>query len=110
MKQFSDSLRGYGYDTHVKYNFICQYCGFDGRAFPNWLQLTVDHIVPKSHGGKDEEDNKITVCQACNSITSRMKFSRNLTKEDIILSKRRLELKKDNQNIINFGRRMLNQN
>jgi len=85
----SDSLRGYGHATHVQYNFTCQYCGYDGRDFPNWLQLTIDHIIPRSHGGTDDAENKITVCQACNSITSRMKFSGQLTREEII------ELKKN---------------
>jgi len=52
------------------------------------LQLTVDHIVPISHGGKDDENNLITVCQACNSFTSRMKFSKGLTKKKIIEMKK----------------------
>jgi len=46
-----ESLRGYGHKTHVRYGFTCQYCGYDGRAFPNWLQLTIDHVVPMSQGG-----------------------------------------------------------
>ncbi len=88
MKGYSDSLRGYGHSTHKKYNFTCQYCGYDGRAFPFWFQLTVDHILPKSHKGKDHADNKITVCHACNSITSRMKFRSGTTVERIIEMKR----------------------
>lgn len=88
MKSYRDSLRGYGHHTHVHYNFTCQYCGYDGRAFPNWFQLTVDHILPRNQGGTDTDDNKITVCQACNSITSRMTFSETMTREDIIIAKR----------------------
>ena len=75
MPKYSDSLRGYGHTIHIKYNFACQYCGYDGRAFPNWLQLTVDHVIPRSCGGTDDDNNKVTACQACNSITSRMKFA-----------------------------------
>jgi len=88
MKGYGDSLRGYGHATHVKYNFKCQYCGYDGRAFPNWFQLTVDHILPKGHGGANEDANKITVCHACNSITSRMEFDLRLTPDEIIELKR----------------------
>jgi len=88
MKGYEDSLRGYGHETHVKHNFTCQYCGYDGRSFPNWLQLAIDHIVPLSQGGTDEPDNKITACQACNSITSRMTFPEGMSREEIIAQKR----------------------
>jgi 5-methylcytosine-specific restriction endonuclease McrA len=88
MERYADSLWGYGHNTHVRYNFTCQYCGYDGRAFPNWFQLTFDHIVPRSLNGPDTDENKGTVCQACNSITSRMKFDRDLTKEQILEAKR----------------------
>lgn len=88
MKGYADSLRGYGHEVHVRYHFTCQYCGYDGRSFPNWFQLTVDHIRPKKQGGTDRKDNVITVCQACNSITSRMTFLETMSWEDIIAAKR----------------------
>lgn len=88
MKGFNDSLRGYGHKTHKKNNFICKYCGYNGRAFPNWLQLTVDHIVPYSQGGKHGVTNLVTVCHACNSITSRMSFPKGTSKKEIIEAKK----------------------
>jgi 5-methylcytosine-specific restriction endonuclease McrA len=75
----SDSLRGYGHAVHLRNNFVCAYCGYDGRSFPNWLQLTVDHVLPTSSGGDDSPENKVTACQACNSITSRMEFASSTT-------------------------------
>ena len=42
--------------------FRCQYCG---QIPPNIL-LQVDHIVPKSKGGKDEPTNLLTSCADCN--------------------------------------------
>jgi 5-methylcytosine-specific restriction endonuclease McrA len=75
----SDSLRGYGHAVHLQSNFICAYCGYDGRSFSNWLQLTVDHVIPTSSGGDDTVENKVTACQACNSITSRMEFGSGTT-------------------------------
>jgi 5-methylcytosine-specific restriction endonuclease McrA len=89
MKGYSDSLRGYGSKTHEKNNFICQYCGYDGRDFPNWLQLSVDHIVPYSQGGLHDSANLITVCHACNSITSRMNFPKGTAKKEIIAAKKK---------------------
>ena len=40
--------------------FTCQYCGCKGR------DLTFDHVVPKSRGGKTRWDNVVAACQACN--------------------------------------------
>lgn len=42
--------------------FTCQYCG---RKAPE-VQLEIDHIIPKSQGGKDTKDNLITACSDCN--------------------------------------------
>ena len=33
--------------------------------------MTVDHIVPKSQGGTDHEDNLQLLCGACNSTKGR---------------------------------------
>lgn len=45
-----------------KYNFTCQYCG---RKAPE-IQFHIDHIFPKSKGGKSEENNLILACDECN--------------------------------------------
>lgn len=39
----------------------CQYCG-------STKQLTLDHIMPRSRGGKHSWDNVVTACQGCNSL------------------------------------------
>ena len=39
---------------------ICAYC------FKICDELTVDHIVPKYHGGTDAQDNLVAVCYECN--------------------------------------------
>lgn len=38
----------------------CQYCGTSNK-------LTLDHVLPKSRGGKSSWDNLVTACQSCNS-------------------------------------------
>jgi len=43
-------------------NFTCQYCG---AKAPN-VELEVDHITSRKDGGKDEMENLITSCWACN--------------------------------------------
>lgn len=42
-------------DTHQ-----CQYCGSE-------KDLTLDHVMPRSRGGKTSWDNLITACKSCNS-------------------------------------------
>jgi 5-methylcytosine-specific restriction endonuclease McrA len=41
-------------------NYTCQYCGWIGS------DLTIDHIIPRSLGGKTSWDNVVVACQACN--------------------------------------------
>lgn len=82
------SLGDYGKDTYEQYHFTCVYCGFDGRVFDAWMQLSIDHVRPKTSGGSDDPGNKVVACRACNSITSRMQFLADITDEDIFVQKR----------------------
>jgi hypothetical protein len=43
-------------------NYVCQICGASGVG----VRLHVDHIVPRSRGGVDEERNLRTLCADCN--------------------------------------------
>ena len=38
----------------------CQYCG-------TTKELTLDHVVPKSKGGKSTWNNLVTACKPCNA-------------------------------------------
>lgn len=40
--------------------FRCQYCGCRD-------QLTIDHVLPKSRGGRDTWENLATACTPCNN-------------------------------------------
>jgi 5-methylcytosine-specific restriction endonuclease McrA len=82
------SLTDYGVEIYEKYHYTCVYCGFDGRPFDAWMQLSIDHIRPKNSGGTDESVNLIVSCRSCNSITSKMKFERSQTKAEILRMKR----------------------
>jgi 5-methylcytosine-specific restriction endonuclease McrA len=41
---------------------ICQYCG---KPF-NRNELSIDHVIPRSYGGKSLWDNVVCCCFACN--------------------------------------------
>ncbi len=43
--------------------YSCQFCG---RAFPA-AELTLDHVIPRSRGGKTDWDNLVACCQSCNN-------------------------------------------
>lgn len=57
-------------------NYRCYYCGrrvkdyfpkMTGNSLPGDA-ATVDHIIPRSKGGKDIEGNLVTACKRCNSL------------------------------------------
>lgn len=41
----------------------CHYCG---RAFPP-SELTMDHVIPVSRGGKSDRHNVVPCCKECNN-------------------------------------------
>jgi 5-methylcytosine-specific restriction endonuclease McrA len=43
-------------------HYTCQYCG----ATPSRKNLTVDHVIPRSRGGKTTWENVVTACDKCN--------------------------------------------
>ena len=50
----------------IRDNFTCQYCG--KRFCQN--NLTIDHVMPKSKGGKTTWANSVTSCSTCNNKKS----------------------------------------
>jgi 5-methylcytosine-specific restriction endonuclease McrA len=43
-------------------HYVCQYC----HKQPGMDELTIDHIVPRSHGGVSSWDNCVLACIGCN--------------------------------------------
>ena len=44
--------------------FTCQYCG----STPGRHELTVDHVIPRSRGGRHDWTNLVTACKRCNQV------------------------------------------
>ena len=44
----------------VRDGFKCVYCGKEGK------DLTVDHVLPRSRGGKNDFENCVACCKKCN--------------------------------------------
>jgi len=50
-------------------NYVCQYCGLDGRAsFENALVMRVDFVVPRARKGKKDPANLVACCTPCNTL------------------------------------------
>jgi 5-methylcytosine-specific restriction endonuclease McrA len=70
----------------------CHYCG---ETFAK-KELTMDHIVPVSRGGKSTKGNVVVACQPCNSD------KKYYTAAELILKKAELILKNQMNSKINF--------
>jgi 5-methylcytosine-specific restriction endonuclease McrA len=75
-------------------NFVCQYCGLDGRAsFENALIMRVDFVVPRARKGKKTASNLVACCVPCNTIKGKRVYaSIDKAKADVLT--RREELRK----------------
>jgi len=47
------------FNVFLRDRFVCQYCGVGDN-------LTFDHLVPRSKGGRTTWDNVVTACAPCN--------------------------------------------
>ena len=69
---------GYGPPVFAQCGLMCVYCGLDMSApYENWLQLSVDHVVPASSKGNgypaewiEDISNLVTCCRACNEFSN----------------------------------------
>ncbi len=52
------------FNVFLRDKFMCQYCG---DAYPSH-DLTFDHVVPRSRGGRTTWENVVTACSGCNLI------------------------------------------
>jgi 5-methylcytosine-specific restriction endonuclease McrA len=52
------------FNVFLRDRFTCQYCG---EWFPSH-DLTFDHVVPRSRGGRTTWENVVTACSDCNLL------------------------------------------
>ncbi len=57
------------FKTALENGFKCCYCGDKmDLSFSTELSFTIDHVIPKSKGGEDIENNLEFVCRNCNFL------------------------------------------
>ena len=52
------------FNVFLRDKFTCQYCVKNFKV----EQLTFDHVIPRSKGGKTKWDNVVTSCRRCNTF------------------------------------------
>jgi 5-methylcytosine-specific restriction endonuclease McrA len=48
----------------AKWKFECFWCGM---LFKSKKEVTLDHLIPRSKGGKNNKDNLVLACMDCNT-------------------------------------------
>ena len=56
------------FNVFLRDRWCCQYCGQKFRT----QELTFDHVIPRSRGGRTTWDNIVTACQDCNALKGNM--------------------------------------
>jgi len=75
-------------------DFVCRYCGLDGRAsFENALVMRVDFVVPRAKKGKKDPANLVACCGPCNTIKGTKVYA-NFDEAKAYVLKQREELRK----------------
>jgi len=66
LKYYRHIIKKARYSSKVVFyrdNYVCSYCG---KNFVK-SKLTIDHIIPRSKGGKTDWMNCVTCCKGCNN-------------------------------------------
>ena len=51
---------------YIRDGFMCAYCGTDLRGVTAH-EIQLDHLIPRSEGGNNTNENLVTACRACNA-------------------------------------------
>ena len=62
-RRFAKPVKFSRVNIYARDEYRCQYCGVKCSI----VQLTYDHVVPRSRGGRTSWDNIVSCCYACNA-------------------------------------------
>lgn len=65
MAKFNDAHRGRAFTILERDNFVCTYCGWDCKIWPNWLYLSWDHLLPIGHPHRYDSEYIVAACIFC---------------------------------------------
>jgi hypothetical protein len=84
---------GLRFEVFKRDDFVCRYCG---RRSPAVI-LEVDHVIPRSGGGRDDLENLVTSCFECNRgksarLLSAMPLEEDLHERTVQIAERELQI------------------
>jgi hypothetical protein len=79
---------------YLRDNSVCVYCGLDEKKWPNWLFLSVDHLLSKKNPNRENVDYKVTACRFCNGVCNRTKYDTESKKPEEIINLKKAVIKK----------------
>jgi len=86
---------GEGRKILARDDYVCRYCGLDGRAsFENALIMRVDFVIPRARKGKKNPSNLVASCTPCNTIKGTRVYA-NFDEAKAFVLKQREELRKN---------------
>jgi 5-methylcytosine-specific restriction endonuclease McrA len=57
------------WEVRIRDECTCRYCDLCGLDnFDIWMQLGIDHIIPRISGGDESAENKAVACSECNCL------------------------------------------
>ena len=71
MAKFNDAHRGYAFSILERDNFVCRYCGWDGKVWPNWLYLSWAFLLPIGHPHRNDSEYIVAACIFCIVLQNR---------------------------------------
>jgi 5-methylcytosine-specific restriction endonuclease McrA len=80
------------FNLFLRDEFSCQYCGAKG-------DLTFDHVIPRSRGGRTTWENVVAACQSCNLRKG------NMSLREARMQLNRKPIRPDAFNLQNVGRK-----
>lgn len=81
-KKIPSSLR---LQVYMRDGFTCTYCN---KIIINHHDVSIDHVLPKAHGGKDHLNNLTVSCIKCNEDKGKMLLTQYIRGFEIKLTKR----------------------
>jgi 5-methylcytosine-specific restriction endonuclease McrA len=78
------------FNVFLRDRFRCQYCGGSFKV----RELTFEHVIPRSRGGKTAWDNIVAACEPCNvakddkTVMRPLKTPREPTPQELLAAKR----------------------
>ena len=71
--------------VYMRDGFECTYCE---KKIDNAHEVTVDHVIPRFHGGSNTIDNLTVSCKTCNTLKGHLLLTQFIKALDLKITKK----------------------